>query len=120
MNDDYNGIDGHYLKAVKPLLHSIDEMIDYIKKVGSDPQVLAFIGTSTNEEREKIHPYLLEYNKLLFSVFAVEGEQSYQNIIQFGRMPHHYMNKVIGYHYTNHKNCIVIAKYSQYIYIYII
>lgn len=119
MNDDYNGIDGRYLKAVKPLLHSIEEMIEYVQEVGNDPEVIAFMGTSNNEERERIHPYLLQYNKLLFSVYAVEGEQSYQNIIQFGRMPHHYMNKVFGYHYTNYKQCVVIAEYNKYKYIYI-
>lgn len=54
-----------------------------------------------NEEREKIHPYLLKYHKLLFSVFPSEGEQSLINVIQISRIPAHYIN--IIFTYFNHQ-----------------
>lgn len=108
MNDIENGVNGHVLKGIKPNLRSIDELEEYVKNNGNDNELLAFFGTKTNEERERIHKYLVEYKKLLFSIFPCEGEQSLKNVIQIGRIPAHYTSTTFGYFYKRTKQYAIL------------
>lgn len=99
MNQNYNGINGRYLIGIKPYLTSINDLIEFVRDNGNDDDIIAFIGTRTNKEREAIQQYLVDYEKLLFVVFPNEGEYSHSNIINIGYIPNNYVDVVIGYHY---------------------
>lgn len=121
MNQNYGGINDRYLIGVKPYLYSIEDLVEFVRDNGKDDDIIAFLGTRTNKEREAIQQYLLEYNKLLFVVFPYEGEYSNENVINVGYTPSNYVDVIIGYHYQKTSNFVIIYDPTDsYIYIIII
>lgn len=56
--------------------------------MNNDSDLIAFIGTSTPEERALLAPILERIDKLLYVYERVEGEVSYKNIICTNLIPH--------------------------------
>lgn len=108
VNMNYGGINNHILIARQPYLSTLDDLIEYVKNNANDSSIIAFFGTTANIEREKIHPYLVENKKLLFSVLPTEGEQSLSHVIQFGRIPSLYVSKMYGYFYKQAPKCSIL------------
>lgn len=108
VNMNYGGINNHILVGTQPYLSSLDELVDFVKNNANDTGIIAFFGTTSNIEREKIHPYLISSKKLLFNVIPTEGEQSLSHVIQMSRIPTLYVSKMYGYFYKEEPKCSIL------------
>lgn len=113
-NDD--GINKRLLQGIIQTFDNINALKTYVEKNANDSNILAFIGTTTNEERDAIDDILVKYEKLLFSVHPSEGERCYENIIQVGRYPNHYAiaTASFAWHYSDSRKCAIVVADSNF------
>lgn len=91
---------------------------EYMNEI--DKKVLVYFGTTSNESREYIQQFLYKKKKMLFSLMPATGEQCLSNIINVGRLPHHYHPHMLIYHFIRSINCAIVASWDEYIYIYLL
>lgn len=124
MVDNFNqagGINDRLLQMIMKIFNSIEEMVEYVKENVYNENILVFFGTNTNEQRDALDDILNEGEKLLFSIHPSEGERCYQNIIQVGRYPNHYVSSAATSAYKrSRKGVIVSVNHTYNIYIYIL
>lgn len=128
-NENYvnslGGIGGKMIKSVFPIINTLDELYNFVKNYDYS-KVLAYIGTSTyllyffiylnlynKSEREKLDDLLKIQDKILFSIHYSAGEECFQQIIQIGQLPHHYVMSVYSYFSIRYNDCVIISDGSE-------
>lgn len=114
--NNLGGISNHLIQKIMRTFDSVEKLEEYMKIQYNNPEILAFFGTTTNEERELIHDDLVKGDKLLFSIHPAEGQQCLDNVIQIGRYPNYYIINLLSniYVLAEDKVCELIAWDSQY------
>lgn len=78
---NYTGYDGdpqHIVKAAKELMY--------------DKNLLCFIGGTSKAERDAMDDWLIDVDKLMFSIYPSTAEVNYRNIIQVASIPNTLIN----------------------------
>lgn len=111
-----NGINNRLLKVSTKIFSSISEMKKFVEENSDDPNLLAYFGTNTNEQRDELAPILVKHDKFLFSIHPSEGMRCYENIIQVGRVPNHYAMASIAsvWQFSQSKTLAVVMCDNQY------
>lgn len=114
--NDQGGSNGIIIQL---LYLDIDKFNDEQYMNEMDKKVLVYLGTSSNDFRSRVQQFIYKKKKLLFSLLPVAGEQCLSNVINVGRLPHHYHPHMLIYHFLRSVNCAFVASWDEYIYLYI-
>lgn len=111
-----NGVNNRLLKVSTKIFSTIDTLKSYVEENSDDPNLLAYFGTTTNEQRDIISPILKQHDKFLFSIHPSEGMRCYENIIQVGRIPNHYAMASIAtvWQFSNSRTLAIVMCDNQY------
>lgn len=98
MNEE-GGINGVNIELILPntsITNYLLNISDIIHQMNDVDDVIAFIGTSTPEERKLVNPILKSVGKLLYVFLRGEGEVTYSNIVFMNSIP----SQLIEYPFT--------------------